>query len=251
MGIGEKPPLMGYLVEFRKRLVACAIALGIGFVVCYSFSEELFRILVLPLKANMPEGDKLVYTGLPDMFLTYMKTGFVGGFLLASPFVFYQLWMCVAPGLNQRQKKFFVPFVIFSTILFLGGALFGYFVAFPLGFRFFLGFANEYSKALPSVKHYFSFSVRLLFAFGIVFELPVVIYFLTKMGLISAGVLRQKRKYAIVLNFIIAALLTPPDVVSQFMMVVPLIVVYEIGIIVAMIAGRRRVEADESGQEKA
>lgn len=250
MEIGEKPPLMGYLVEFRKRLIACAIAVLIGFVICYGFSEELFGVLVSPLRANMPEGDKLVYTGLPDMFFTYMKTGFVAGLLLASPFVFYQLWMLVAPGLNQRQKKSIVPFVIFSTILFVGGALFGYFIVFPLGFRFFLGFANEHLHALPSVKHYFSFSVKLLFAFGIVFELPVVIYFLTKIGLISAGVLRQKRKYAIVVNFIVAALLTPADVVSQFMMVVPLIVVYEIGIIVAMIAGRRRIETDEGEQEK-
>jgi sec-independent protein translocase protein TatC len=247
MEIGEKPPLMGYLVEFRKRLIACAIAVLIGFVICYGFSEELFRVLVSPLKANMPEGDKLIYTGLPDMFFTYMKTGFVAGFLLASPFVFYQLWMFVAPGLHQRQKKSLVPFVIFSTVLFVGGALFGYFIVFPLGFRFFLGYANEHLHALPSVKHYFSFSVKLLFAFGIVFELPVVIYFFTRIGLISAGLLREKRKYAIVINFIVAALLTPADVVSQFMMVVPLIVIYEIGIIVAMIAGRRRIETDADG----
>ena len=116
------------------------------------------------------------------MFFTYLKVALVSGVLLAAPFLFYELWMFVAPGLYRNEKKLVVPFVVSSTILFVGGALFGYFVVFPLGFKFFVGFSNEYVKALPSVKQYFSFSLKLLFAFGVVFELPVIIFFLTKLG---------------------------------------------------------------------
>jgi sec-independent protein translocase protein TatC len=157
--------------------------------------------------------------------------------------------MFIAPGLYQKEKKFVVPFVISSSILFVGGALFGYFIVFPFGFKFFLGFANEYIQALPSVKQYFSFAVKLLFAFGIVFELPVVIFFLAKIGLVTADLLRQKRKYAILLTFVLAAILTPPDVITQVMMAGPLIVLYEISIIIASVAGKKKVAEDETAEE--
>jgi sec-independent protein translocase protein TatC len=242
MESSEGQPLLAHLGELRKRLVVCAIAVGVGFAVSYAFSEELFHILVLPLKKNMAEGERLIFTSLPDMFFTYLKTAFVGGLLLSSPFVFYQLWMFIAPGLYQREKRMLIPFVLFSTLLFVGGGLFGYFIVFPFGFKFFLSFENEYLQALPSVKQYFSFSVKLLFAFGAIFELPVVIYFLARMGVVSTSLLRRKRKYAIVLSFILAAILTPPDVITQFMMAVPLLALYEVGILMARIAGRKRPE---------
>ena len=138
-----------------------------------------------------------------------------------------------------------IPFVISSTILFVGGSLFGYFVVFPFGFKFFIGFSNEYVKALPSVKQYFSFSVKLLFAFGLVFELPVVIFFLTKIGIVTPDLLARQRKYAILLTFVMAAILTPPDVITQCMMAGPLIILYEIGILVARLARKKKQEADE------
>jgi sec-independent protein translocase protein TatC len=134
------------------------------------------------------------------------------------------------------------PFVISSTILFVGGSLFGYFVVFPFGFKFFIGFSNEYVKALPSVKQYFSFSTKLLFAFGLVFELPVVIFFLSKIGLVTPELLKRKRKYAILLTFALAAILTPPDVITQCMMAGPLIVLYEVGILVARLARKKKEE---------
>jgi sec-independent protein translocase protein TatC len=157
--------------------------------------------------------------------------------------------MFIAPGLYQHEKKFAVPFVIFSTILFVGGALFGYFVVFPFGFKFFLGFANESIQALPSVKQYFSFAVKLLFAFGIVFELPVVVFFLAKMGLVTPDLLKRKRKYALLLTFVMAAILTPPDVITQLMMAGPLILLYEIGIIIARVAGRKKATEDEAVEQ--
>ncbi len=146
---------------------------------------------------------------------------------------------------EPEERKYLFPFVVSSTFLFVGGALFGYFVVFPFGFKFFIGFANEYVKALPSVKQYLSFSIKLLFAFGVVFELPVVIFFLAKIGVVTPKLLRKKRKYAILLTFALAAILTPPDVITQCMMAVPLIVLYEIGILVAILARKKKQEDRE------
>ena len=252
----EKQPFLSHLEELRKRLVVCAIGVGAGFVIAYIFSERLFQLLVAPLKAVMPEGDQLIFTNLPEMFFAYIKVAFIAGIMAAAPLIFYQLWMFIAPGLYRKEKKMAIPFVISSTILFVGGALFGYFVVFPFGFKFFIGFSNEYVKALPSVKQYFSFSMKLLFAFGAVFELPVIIFFLSKMGIVTPQFLRQKRKYAILLTFALAAILTPPDVITQCMMAGPLIVLYEIGIMVSRIAQKKKegeekvkVEADEADED--
>jgi len=241
----EKSPLLSRLGEIRKRLVRSAIAVGIGFAVTYAFSEKLFEILAYPLKANMRPGDRLVYTGLPEMFFVYIKTALVAGLLLAAPYVFYQIYLLVAPGFYQKEKKTFIPFILCSTVLFVGGSLFGYFVVFPYGFKFFLGFSNEYLRALPSVKQYFSLAVKLLFAFGFVFELPVAAFFLSRMGVVTADFLKQKRRYAILLIFIIAAVLTPPDVISQFMLALPFMVLYEFSILVAKVAGKKKKESKE------
>ena len=245
-----KQPFLGHLEELRRRLISCAIAIGIGFIISYIFSERLFRILIKPLKSLLPEGDRLIFTNLPEMFFAYLKTAFIAGILLAAPFLFYQIWMFIAPGLYQKEKRFAFPFVIFSTLLFVGGALFGYFVVFPFGFKFFLGFADEYIQALPSIKQYFSFAIKLLFAFGIVFELPVVVFFLAKMGLVSPDLLRRKRKYALLLTFVAAAILTPPDVITQCLMAGPLIILYEVGIIVARFAVKKKPVGDEVVDER-
>jgi len=244
MNDDEKQPFLSHLEELRERIIKCAIAIGIGFVISYIFAEELFRILVSPLTDNLPEGNGLIFTSLPEMFFTYLKTAFIAGILLASPIIFYQMWKFVAPGLYQNEKRYIVPFVVSSTILFVGGALFGYFIVFPFGFKFFLGYANEYIQALPSVKEFFSFSSKLLLAFGIVFELPVVIYFLTRIGLVTVPFLTKNRKYAILLTFVMGSILTPPDVVTQCMMAGPLILLYEIGIIIARIASKKREAED-------
>ena len=250
MEIDEKQPFMSHLEELRKRLIICAIAIGIGFAVSYFFSERLFEILIYPLKKVLPEGEQLVYTALPEMFFTYLKVALITGILAAAPVIFYEIWMFIAPGLYQREKKYVIPFVVSSTILFVGGALFGYFIVFKYGFEFFVGFTDENVKILPKVKEYFSFSIKLLFAFGLVFELPVVIFFLTKMGVVTPDVLMQKRKYAILLTFVAAAILTPPDVVTQLMMAGPLIVLYEIGIIISKMAKKKKEEKQEEEETK-
>lgn len=247
----EKAPLMSHLVELRKRLVTCAVVVGVCFALTYAFSEYLFEILAHPLKANLPEGDRLIYTNLPEMFFVYIKTGLVAAVLLAAPFIFYQAWMFVAPGLYRKEKRYFLPFVFFSTLLFVGGALFGYFIVFPFGFRFFLGFSNEYIQALPSVKQYFSLSIKLLLGFGVIFELPVAAFFLSRIGIISADLMRRQRKYAILLIFIVAAILTPPDVITQFMMAGPLLVLYELSVVIVKLTGRKKAAEEEDDEEEA
>ena len=243
MSQSDGDSLPSRLGGLRRRLIHSVIAVGAGFALCYAYSEELFNLLVGPLKRSLAEGEKLIYTGLVDMFFTYLKTALTGGLLLSAPYLFYQAWMCFAPDSYRRQKGLVISFLLSSSLLFVGGALFGYFVLFPYAFKFFLGFENEYIQALPSVKHYFSLCMKLLFAFGLVFELPVVAYYLSRTGLVTASLLSSKRRYAILGSFVLAAILTPPDVVSQFLMAVPMVILYEVGILVARVGGRRREAA--------
>ena len=229
----ESSPLVNLLQRLRKRLVSSAIAIGVGFIVCYIFSETLFRALARPLKVELAPDSSFIYTGLPEMFFNYIKIAFVGGLLLAAPFILYQVWMLAAPALNERQKSLVLPFVICSALLFIGGGLFGYFVAFPFGFKFFLGFESEYLQALPSVKQYISFSIKLLFLFGVVFEFPVLAFFLTKAGMVTPEFLKKNRAYGMLFIFVVAAVITPPDVISQVMLAMPLLLLYEVGILVS------------------
>jgi sec-independent protein translocase protein TatC len=236
----EKLPFTAHLEELRKRLIICFIAIGVGFVISFGFKERLFKILVHPLVKVMKEGETLIYTGLPEAFFTYLKVAFLTGILVASPIILYQFWMFVAPGLYKKERRLMGPIVLLSSIFFLGGALFGYFVVFPWGFKFFLGFATDTIRPLPSMREYFGFSAKLLLAFGLVFELPLVLTFLARLGIVSVDFLKKNRKYAILLFFTGAAILTPPDVITQVMMALPLMVLYEISILGAKFFGRKK-----------
>ncbi len=245
----EKLPFTSHLEELRKRLITAFIAVGVGFVIAFGFKERLFSILVQPLIKVMKEGETLIYTGLPEAFFTYLKVAFLTGLIVASPVILYQFWMFVAPGLYQKERRLMAPIVLLSSFFFVGGALFGYFIVFPWGFKFFLGFATDTIKPLPSMKEYFGFSAKLLLAFGLVFELPLVITFMAKLGIVSVEFLKKNRKYALLLFFAGAAILTPPDVITQVMMALPLMVLYEISIIGAKIFGRKKAEPAEVEQE--
>jgi sec-independent protein translocase protein TatC len=242
----KKIPFTGHLEELRRRLIICFVAVGIGFVLSYGFKEKLFQILTRPLIGVMQTGDKLIFTGLPEAFFTYLKVAFLSGIILAAPIIFYQFWMFVAPGLYNKEKRLMVPIVFLSTLFFVGGSFFGYFIVFPYGFKFFLGFASETIQPLPSMREYLSFASKLLLAFGVVFELPLIITFLAKLGMVSVSFLKKNRKYALLLFFVGAAILTPPDVVTQVMMALPLMVLYEISIVGAKIFGKKTSENDDN-----
>lgn len=248
----EKLPFTAHLEELRRRLIICFAAIGVGFVISYLFSRKLFEILMRPLLAAMPPEEKLIYTGLPEAFFTYLKVAFLAGILLAVPVIMYQLWVFIAPGLYDKEKRLVLPIVFLSSLFFVGGALFGYFVVFPFGFKFFMGFASDYVRPLPSMKEYLGFSAKLLFAFGIVFELPLFITFLARLGIVDVPLLKTKRKYAILLFFVFAAILTPPDVITQIMMAGPLILLYEVSILGAKVFGKKAAKGDiEEPQESA
>jgi len=245
----DKIPFTDHLEELRERIIKSFIAVAIGFVVCYGFKEKLFEIITLPLMSVMEKGDQLIFTGLPEAFFTYLKVAFWAGMILAGPVIIYQFWMFVAPGLYKNERRIMVPIVVLSTFFFIGGALFGYFIVFPWGFKFFLSFASESIKALPSMKEYLSFATKLLLAFGLVFELPIVITFLARLGLVTVPFLRQNRKYAVLLFFVGAAMITPPDVVTQIMMAFPLMLLYEISIWGAIMFGQKEIDTAEEEEE--
>jgi len=245
----EKLPFTSHLEELRKRLITAFIAVGVGFVIAFGFKERLFKILVQPLVNVMKEGETLIYTGLPEAFFTYLKVAFLTGLIVASPIILYQFWMFVAPGLYKKERRMMMPIVVLSSFFFMGGALFGYFIVFPWGFKFFLGFATDTIRPLPSMKEYFGFSAKMLLAFGLVFELPLVLTFLAKLGIVSVEFLKKNRKYAILVFFAGAAILTPPDVITQIMMALPLMILYEISIIGAKIFGKKKDGSKEAEQE--
>jgi sec-independent protein translocase protein TatC len=194
---------------------------------------------------------------LPGGLFFYLKLALVCGVLLAMPVIFYQVWRFVAPGLYAHEKKTLLPFTLLSSICFLGGAAFGYFIVFPPAFRFLVGFSSDLLDPMPVVSEYFSLCLRLLLAFGVIFELPVLMVFLARIGVIDVARLNRYRKYAVLVNFVIAAILTPtPDVVNQLLMAVPLMVLYEIGVVAVWLLGKRSQETkeraektDDSGQQ--
>ncbi len=234
-----------HLEELRNRLIKILIAVAIGFVISYFFSKQLFYFLSLPLLEVLPKENSLIFTALPEAFFTYLKISLFAGIFIASPYIFYQIWKFISPGLYSEEKKYIFPFVILSTIFFISGASFGYFIVFPFGFKFFIGFQSEYIKALPSLKQYLGFAMKLLFAFGTIFEMPVIMYFLAKIKVINSKILTKNRKYTIVLIFVIAAILTPPDVFTQILMALPLIILYEISIMVVKYVEKQRLKKNE------
>lgn len=234
--------LFDHLKELKKRLIRAFIAIFAGFLICYAFAEELFNFLVQPLLKVLPHGSKLIYTGLPEAFFTYMKVAFVAGCFLASPAVFYQIWAFIAPGLYDEEKRHILPVAIFSAFFFILGGAFAYYIAFPFAFEFFMSYSTDIIEAQPKLNEYLSLSLQLLFAFGLIFELPLFTFFLAKMGLVTAAGMRKYRRYAILTNFIVAALLTPPDVMSQLLMAFPMMLLYEISILVAQAVGKKGKE---------
>jgi sec-independent protein translocase protein TatC len=244
--VEEKMPFTSHLEELRARIIRIMIAAAIGFGVCWYFKEWLFQIITRPLYQVLPPNSFMIYTSLPEAFFNYMKISFYGSLFLTSPYIFYQLWKFISPGLYKSEKKYMLPFVISSTILFICGILFGYYLALPPAFSFFVEFSSDFLKPMFSLREYLSLSLKLLLAFGVSFELPVVIFFLARIGVVSSKMLSRNRRYAILIIFIAAAILTPsPDARTQIIMAIPLMGLYEIGIIVAKLAEKKRPKAED------
>jgi len=235
-------PLTAHLAELRTRIVWILVAVVLGAAVCWGYREETFAILLRPaLRALAPNGGRLQALAPGEIFFTYIKCSLLLGFVIALPVVFWQIWAFVAPGLYTSEKRLALPFVLISTGLFLGGAAFGYFVVFPIMFMFFSSFENQYVEAAWTMHEVFSFTVDMFLAFGVAFELPVLVFFLAVAGIVNARQLMAGFKYAVLGAFVLSAVLTPtPDMVTQTLLAVPLILLYLLGVAAAWSFARRR-----------
>ncbi|MCH7550676.1 MAG: twin-arginine translocase subunit TatC [Proteobacteria bacterium] len=251
-------PLLDHLIELRSRLLHSLIAIVVLFFISYYFAPELYDFLVAPLADVLEEMGgqrRLIFTALHEAFFTYIKVAFFAALFLSFPFIAIQVWMFIAPGLYKTEKRAFAPFLIATPILFFAGGALVYYFIFPLAWKFFLSFESVGGAgALPiqleaKVDQYLSLVMRLIFAFGLCFELPVVLTLLARVGIVSSKGLKKNRKYAIVLAFVAAAILTPPDVISQIGLALPTMVLYEISIICVRMVEKARGDVEEEDDE--
>lgn len=237
---GTEMPFTAHLAELRGRLIRSIIAVAAGFAVCYGFSDRLLVFLWRPM------GRELVFIAPTEAFFSHLKVAFLGGLVLAWPYICYQAWSFVSPGLYEKERRYTLPFVVGATIMFLLGAGFVYFLILPYGMAFLLGYGGTFLVPMISVGAYVSFALRLFIAFGGMFELPLVVVLLSKLGLVTPQMLARNRKYVIVVSFLVAAVLTPPDIFTQVLMAVPLLALFEVSIVLSrMTAPKRSVEVED------
>lgn len=238
-----KMSFLDHLDELRKRLIACIYGLVAGCAVAFFFVDRIQNFIWYPLYRELQavNGAKFMYTQGFEPFMLTMKVGALAGLFLALPFVIYQLWLFIAPGLYSHEKKMAVPFVVFCTMFFVAGAAFSHYVAFPWTWKFFLGWQTDYMEFRPSIGEAFGLYVKMLLGFGLIFQMPTIVYFLARMGVVTARFLVRHTKYAVLIIFIIAAVISPgTDIVSQCLMAGPMVGLYAISILVAWIFGKRK-----------
>ena len=237
--------LKPHIADLRKRLTISTITVVVMFFACFSFYEPILEWMMAPVKHALPVGTSMIAVEIQETFFTAMKVAFFAGFIISLPVIFWQLWLFLAPGLYDHEKKLVVPFVFFATLMFLLGASFAYYIVVPIGFDFLIAFGNSVVSVLPSIGKYVGFFTKLMIGFGIAFELPVITFFLAKIGLVTDETLKGFFRYAVVLIFIVAAILTPPDVISQILMAAPLLVLYGVSIYIAKIFNPAQKEEEE------
>jgi sec-independent protein translocase protein TatC len=244
----SRAPLLDHLIELRRRLLWSFAALGVAFLVCFQFAEPIFAFLVQPLlKAGQ---GKLIYTDIFEAFFVNLKVAFFAAIMLSFPIVASQIWRFVAPGLYAKEKRALMPFLLLTPILFLGGAALAYYVAMPIALHFLLSYQGDVGgvqqEALPAIGNYLNFVTKFLFGFGVAFLLPVLLMLLERAGIVTRKQLVKGRRYAIVAAFAVAAVLTPPDVFSQLLLAVPLVMLYEVALIAIWFSERRRAKNSET-----
>ncbi len=237
---------LSHLIELRDRLIRCLVAVGIAFIPAFYFSAEIYDFLARPVIESLPAGSKMIATGVITPFLIPMKLALMAAFLAVIPYVLHQVWAFVAPGLYAHEKRLVMPLVVSSTVLFFVGMAFCYYFVFGAVFEFVHKFAPKSISVAPDIEAYFNFVIGMFLAFGIAFEMPVVVVLLVLTGLVNTDQLKEWRGYVIVGIFVVAAVVTPPDVVSQLSLAVPMCFLYEVGIVFARLIERRR-KAGEPG----
>lgn len=227
--------LKPHIADLRKRLVNIVLVLTAAFFICFNFYEPILEWMMVPAKEALPANSQMVAMAIEETFFTAMRVSFFAGFVFSLPVIFWQIWMFLAPGLYEHEKKLIIPFVFFGTLQFVMGAMFAYYFVVPVGFGFLINFGSTVVTVMPSIGMYVDFFTKLMIGFGISFELPVIIFFLAKVGLVDDRMLKDFFRYAVVLIFIIAAILTPPDVISQMLMAAPLLLLYGVSIWIAQV----------------
>jgi sec-independent protein translocase protein TatC len=231
---------LDHLEELRSRLLKSLIALALGFGVAWGYHEEIFHFMVAPLKKASPSLE-LIATTPTEAIMLYMKMSFFVGIFIAAPFLLYQIWAFIAPGLYAHEKGYAIPFVMFGTLFFLAGAAFGHYLLFPVTLKFLGDFGGQDIKFMPRISEYYDFYSWFLLALGVVFQVPVIIFVLARVGIVTASFLLRQFKWAVLLSFIVAAVVTPtPDMVTQTLLALPMIGLYLLGVIVAAIFGKKR-----------
>jgi sec-independent protein translocase protein TatC len=243
---GTEAPFVSHLIELRDRLIRIAIAVGVAFgaLALWPGMGALYDLLAQPMVAHLPEGTKLIATNVISPILVPLKITLLAAFLVVLPYVLYQVWAFVAPGLYSHEKKFVVPLVVSSTLLFFVGVAFCYFIVIPAMSKFIQSFAPTAITAAPDIEQYFGFVLTLFMVFGIAFEVPVAVVVLVMVGLVTIAQLKQARGYFIVGAFIVAAVVTPPDVISQLALAIPMCILYELGILAAQTFVKKTKSAD-------
>lgn len=237
--------LKPHIADLRKRLIIIAATLFVMFFVCFFVYEPILNFMMVPVEAVLPEGSKMVAIEVQETFFTALKVAFFSAFIISLPVIFWQMWLFLSPGLYANEKKIIIPFVAGATFMFLLGATFSYYIVVPFGFEFLVTFGSQVVSVMPSIGKYVSFFTKIVFGFGVAFELPVITFFLAVVGVVNDQMMKDFFKYAVVLIFVFAALLTPPDVVTQFLMAGPLILLYIVSIYIARIFNPADKEEDE------
>lgn len=254
----HKMPLLDHLVELRSRLLKSVVALLVAFLVCFYFAEPIYAFLTEPLAAILRErhdNPRMIFTALTEVFFTYVKVAFFAGAFISCPIFLTQIWLFVAPGLYKKEQKALAPFLVATPILFFIGGALVYYIIFPLAANFLVGFevpAGEDALAIQleaKVGEYLSLIMKLIFAFGLCFQLPVLMTLLARVGLATSAGMAAKRKYAVVAVFIVAAVLTPPDPISQISLALPILLLYEISIYMAKLVERKRAQEEDEDEQ--